>query len=161
MNDEVNDMERMRGKMADMERKGGCKGHHGRMKEKDGYMHVKESGMGFDETVERIREGLNEEGFGVISEVRVDRLFKEKLGVDMEPYVILGACNPRFSSQLIGIDINSGSFLPCNMLVYVKDGKTHVGLLLPTKAMSVTKNDELLKVTGEVEKILLNVIEKI
>jgi uncharacterized protein (DUF302 family) len=171
-------MKVMHGKMAGMKGKGkkggGCKGHgkgmgkghhgmHG-MKEMEEshkeYAYVREVKTGFDETVAKVKEELKKEGFGVLSEVRVDTLFKEKLGLEMEPYVILGACNPKFSSQLIGIDINSGSFLPCNIVVYVRDGKTYVGLLLPTKVMSITGNDELLKVAGEVEGILKGVIER-
>jgi uncharacterized protein (DUF302 family) len=79
----------------------------------------------------------------------------------MEPYVILGACNPAYSSELIGIDLNSGTFLPCNMVVYVREGKTYVSLLLPTVAMSVTGNKELLEVTEKVKEILMDVVDRI
>ena len=64
-----------------------------------------------------------------------------------------------YSSELIGIDINSGTFLPCNLVVYVKEGKTYVSLLLPTRAMSITRNDELLEVAGKVEEILQDVVD--
>ncbi|WP_324736454.1 DUF302 domain-containing protein [Thermococcus sp. SY098] len=179
MKGEMNEMEnggmKGHGKMGGMKgmkgkgkMKGGCKGkgHHGMhgMKGMEGqkeYSYLREVETGFDETVARVKEELKKEGFGVLSEVRVDRLFKEKLDLDMEPYVILGACNPKFSSQLIGIDINSGSFLPCNLIVYVKGGKTYVGLLLPTRAMSITGNDELLKVASEVEEILKGVVDRV
>ncbi|NJE31345.1 DUF302 domain-containing protein [Thermococcus sp. 18S1] len=171
-------MGKMKGNMKGMKgkgkMKGGCKGHskgmgkghhgmHG-MEEMEGqkeYSYLREVERGFDETVAKVKEELKREGFGVLSEVRVDTLFREKLGLEMEPYVILGACNPKFSSQLIGIDINSGTFLPCNIVVYVKDGKTHVGLLLPTRAMSITGNDELLKVASEVEEILKGVVDRV
>ncbi|QDA31386.1 DUF302 domain-containing protein [Thermococcus indicus] len=183
MKGEMNEMEKggmkdhekmggMKGMKGKGKMKGGCKGHgkgmgkghhgmHGMkgMEEQMEYSYLREVETGFDETVTRVKEELKKEGFGVLSEVRVDRLFKEKLGLDMKPYVILGACNPKFSSQLVGIDINSGLFLPCNLVVYVKDGKTYVGLLLPTKAMSITGNDELLKVASEVEEILKGVVE--
>ena len=91
----------------------------------------------------------------------MDELFKEKLDLDMEPYVILGACNPKFSSELIVIDMDSGTFLPCNLVVYVKDDKTYVSLLLPTKAMSITGNDELLEVAAKVEEILKGVVDRV
>ncbi len=65
----------------------------------------------------------------------------------------------NYSSELIGIDINSGTFLPCNLVVYVKEGKTYVSLLLPTRAMSITRNDELLEVAGKVEEILKDVVD--
>ncbi|ADT84373.1 DUF302 domain-containing protein [Thermococcus barophilus] len=165
----------MKGMKGKGKMKGGCKGHgkgmkgmgkgrhgmHGMEEPKKGYAYVREVETGFDETVARVKEELKKEGFGVLSEVRVDRLFKEKLDLDMEPYVILGACNPKFSSQLIGIDINSGTFLPCNLVVYVKDGKTYVSLLLPTKAMSITGNDELLEVAAKVEEILKGVVDRV
>ncbi len=184
MNGKMNEMKEkkgmhgkgMKGGMQGMKSKGkmqgGCKGHGKGMKGMGGkqkikgmnemngeYAYVRAVETGFDETVERIKEELKKEGFGVLSEVRVDSLFKEKLGLEMEPYVILGACNPNYSSKLIGIDINSGSFLPCNLMVYVTEGRTHVSLLLPTKAMSVTGNDELLEVAGKVEEILKGVVE--
>ena len=171
-------MEGMKGGMQGMKgkgkMKGGCKGQGKGMKGMGGkpgqgventeepqkeYAYIREVETGFDETVARIKEKLKKEGFGVLSEVRVDRLFKEKLGLEMDPYVILGACNPKYSSELMGIDINSGTFLPWNLTVYVKEGRTHVSLLLPTRAMSVTGNDELLEVAGEAEEILKVVVE--
>ena len=99
-------MEGMKGGMQGMKgkgkMKGGCKGHgkdmdgkHGRGMEKTEYAYVRAVETGFDETVERVKKELKKEGFGVLSEVRVDLLFKEKLGLEMEPYVILGACNPE------------------------------------------------------------------
>ena len=154
----------------------GCRGHgkgmkgmggkHGQRMEKTEepqkeYTYVRAVETGFDETVAKVKEELKKDGFGVLSEIRVDNLFKEKLGLEMEPYVILGACNPKYSSELIGIDINSGTFLPCNLVVYVKEGKTYVNLLLPTVAMSVTGNDELLEVAKKVEEILKGVIERL
>ncbi|WP_245610373.1 DUF302 domain-containing protein [Thermococcus celericrescens] len=153
--------------------KGNCKGHGKGMKghgmhgmeeaeeSKREYAYVREVETGFDETVEKVKEELKKEGFGVLSEIRVDRLFKEKLDLDMEPYVILGACNPNYSSELIGIDLNSGAFLPCNLMVYVKEGKTYVSLLPPTVAMGVTGNGELLEVAGKVEEILKGVVDRV
>ncbi len=146
--------------------KGGCKGHgkgmhRGHAMENEEYAYVREVELGFDETVKRVKEELKKEGFGVLSEIKVDELFKEKLDLDMEPYVILGACNPKFSSELIGIDMDSGTFLPCNLVVYVKEGKTYVSLLLPTKAMSITGNDELLEVAAKVEEILKGVVDRV
>ncbi|NJE85948.1 DUF302 domain-containing protein [Thermococcus sp. CX2] len=122
------------------------------------YVYKKETNLSFEEAVDKVKEELKKDGFGILSEIRVDELFKEKLGLDMEEYVILGACNPKFSSQLIRIDYDSGAFLPCNILVYVKGGKTYVSLLLPTRAMEITGNEELLKVAGRVEEILKRVV---
>jgi uncharacterized protein (DUF302 family) len=134
---------------------------HGMGEMEKGYTYTKMVGEGFDETVAKVREELKKASFGVLSEIRVDKLFKEKLNLDMEPYVILGACNPEFSSQLVEIDPNSGSFLPCNILVYVKEGKTHVSLTLPTIAMSVAGNEELIEVATKVEEILRDVVNRV
>lgn len=173
MNGKMNEMEKKGEMKGKGKMKGGCKGHgkgmkghgmHGteKMDEPKGeYAYVREVEAGFDETVEKVKEELKKEGFGVLSEIRVDKLFKEKLDLDMEPYVILGACNPNYSSELIGIDLNSGTFLPCNMVVYVKEGKTYVSLLLPTVAMSVTGNKELLEVAEKVKEILKDVVDRI
>lgn len=125
------------------------------------YVYKKETKLSFEEAVDKVKEELKKEGFGVLSEIRIDKLFKEKLGLDMEEYVILGACNPKFSSQLIKIDYDSGAFLPCNLLVYTKDGKTYVSIPLPTKAMEVAENEKLLKVAGQVEEILKKVVDKV
>lgn len=76
---------------------------------------------GFEETVERTREALKNEGFGVLSEIRMDEKLKEKLGVDFRKYVILGACNPPLAYKVVQEDINIGLLLPCNVIVYEAD----------------------------------------
>ena len=71
----------------------------------------------FDEVTERTREALKQEGFGVLSEIRLDEKLKEKLGVDFRRYVILGACNPPLAYKTLQEDINIGLLLPCNVVV--------------------------------------------
>ena len=158
-------------KKGDTKMKGECKAHEKKMKHVHGmsvvedleseYTYVKEVELHFEEVIERVKEELKKESFGVLSEICVDKLFKEKIGLEIEPYIILGVCNPNYSSQLISIDVNSGAFLPCNILVYVKDKKTYVSAMLPTKAMKITGNEELLKVSEQVERILKNVVDKV
>ena len=77
----------------------------------------------FDEAIERVRETLKAEGFGVLSEIRLDEKLKEKLGVDFRRYVILGACNPSLAYKTLQEDINIGLLLPCNVIVYEADDK--------------------------------------
>lgn len=124
------------------------------------YVYKKETKLSFEEAVDKVKEELKKEGFGVLSEIRIDKLFKEKFDLDMEKYVILGACNPKLSSQLIEIDYDNGAFLPCNLLIYSKDRKTYVSTLLPRKAMEVAENEKLLKVAGQVEEILKKLLIK-
>jgi uncharacterized protein (DUF302 family) len=82
------------------------------------YGYARDVDAGFDEAVERTREALKSEGFGVLSEIRMDEKFNEKLGVDFRKYVILGACNPPLAYKTVQEDINIGLLLPCNVVVY-------------------------------------------
>jgi uncharacterized protein (DUF302 family) len=75
----------------------------------------------FDTAVARTRQALADHGFGIVSEIDVAATFKEKLGVDHEPYLILGACNPGFARQVVGFEPSIGVLLPCNVVVRQAD----------------------------------------
>ena len=71
----------------------------------------------YAEAVERTREALAEQGFGVLSQIDVQATLREKRGLEMEPYVILGACNPDLAHRALDIDRSIGVLLPCNVVV--------------------------------------------
>ena len=77
----------------------------------------------FDEATERTRTALGKEGFGVLSEIRIDEKLKEKLGVEFRRYLSLGACNPPLAYRTLLEDIDIGLLLPCNVIVYEAEDK--------------------------------------
>ena len=118
----------------------------------------------FDEAIERVRETLKEEGFGVLSEIRLDEKLKEKLGVDFRRYVLLGACNPSLAYKTLQEDINIGLLLPCNVIVYEADDKDRsIVAAVDAEAMLsvVGKNAAMSKVANEVNERLRRAIEQV
>ena len=81
---------------------------------------------GFADTVVRVREALKDQGFGVLTEIDVQATLKEKLGEDMEPYLILGACNPPLAHRALAVDRRIGLLLPCNVVVRAEGDSTIV-----------------------------------
>lgn len=131
-------------------------------KQKYGFSRIVDAA--FDEATERTREALKEEGFGVLSEIRLDEKLKEKLGVDFRRYVILGACNPPLAYKTLQEDINIGLLLPCNVIVYEADDKDKsVVAAIDAKAMLsvVGENPAINEVANEVNDRLRRAIEQI
>jgi uncharacterized protein (DUF302 family) len=114
----------------------------------------------YEQAVERTREALASEGFGVLTEIDVRATFKKKLDADFRPYVILGACNPRLAYQALTAERDIGLLLPCNVVVYAADepGKSVVAILDPVKALSLTGNDTLQPLASEVRSRLERVL---
>lgn len=118
----------------------------------------------FDEARERTIEALKQEGFGVLSEIRLDEKLKEKLGVDFRRYVILGACNPPLAYKTLQEDINIGLLLPCNVVVYEAEDKSQsVVAAVDAKAMMsvVGESPALEAVTSEVNERLRRAIKQV
>jgi uncharacterized protein (DUF302 family) len=119
--------------------------------------------MPFDEAVERTREALSKEGFGVLSEIRIDEKLKEKLGVEFRRYVILGACNPPLAYKVLQEEIDIGLLLPCNVIVYEADdkGRSVVAAVDPLEMMSMITNPAVHMVATEVHARLQKVMGQI
>jgi uncharacterized protein (DUF302 family) len=92
----------------------------------------------FAETVERVRAALKDQGFGVLTEIDVRATLRDKLGEEMEDYLILGACNPPLAHRALGIDRQIGLLLPCNVVVRSDGGDTVVEALDPQVMVSVS-----------------------
>ena len=124
-----------------------------------GYGFRRELEMPFDQAVERTREALAGEGFGVLCEIDIKEKLKEKLGVDFRNYLILGACNPPLAFEALQEEIDLGLLLPCNVVVYEQDSKVAVGVIDAAKMMSVVGNENLNKTAQTVNDKLRRVIE--
>ena len=121
-------------------------------------------GVGFDAAVEKVRAGLMEEGFGVLSEIDIKEKLKEKLGVDFRRYVILGACNPPLAYKTLQEDINIGLLLPCNVIVYETEeaNRSVVAAIDAKKMLSVVEgNPTLDSVATEVNEKLKRVVDRL
>lgn len=108
----------------------------------------------FDQVVGRVRAALGEQGFGVLTEIDMRATMAEKLGEQMEPYLILGACNPPLAHRALSVDREIGLLLPCNLVVRTDGADVLVEALDPRIMMGVTGQEELGPIADEAgEKI--------
>jgi len=112
----------------------------------------------YGETIERVKELLKAEGFGVLTEIDVAATLKKKLGLDMPPYRILGACNPPFAHQAIEFEPQIGALLPCNVVVREEAGKTRVEIMDPQSVLQLVGRPEIAGIAEEVRKRLERVL---
>lgn len=116
----------------------------------------------FDATVERVTEALRTEGFGVLTEIDMQATMKKKLGVDMQKYRILGACNPPLAYQAIQAEDRIGLMLPCNVIVReASGGGTEVAAIDPVASMQAVDNPQLAQIGEQVREKLKRVIESL
>jgi len=122
------------------------------------YVFGKTVNLKFEQAVTRVTEELAKEGFGVLTEIDVAATLKKKLGLDMLPYRILGACNPRFAHQAIEFEPQIGALLPCNVVVRVEGGKTLVEIMDPRAVLQLVGRPEIATIAGEVRARLERVL---
>ena len=113
----------------------------------------------YERAVERTREALGTEGFGVLTEVDIRATLRKKLDVESRPYTILGACNPPLAHQALQTEPDVGLLLPCNVVVRaLGDGRTMVEALDPVKQLSVADAAQLGELASEVRTRMERVI---
>ena len=125
------------------------------------YGFVKKLNVDFEKAIKNVTENLKKAGFGVLTTIDVKEKFREKLGIDFKKYMILGACNPANARRAIEAEENIGLMLPCNVIVYEKNGGVTAAAIKPTIAMQMIDNPRLSTIAAEIESQLKQVIESL
>jgi len=119
------------------------------------------TGAHFDEIDARTRKALSAQGFGVLTEIDVQKTMKAKLDVDMPAYRILGACNPKMAFDAIGMEPRVGAMLPCNVILREVEGGVEVSAIDPVASMQAIENPNLHAVAGQVRDLLAKAVAAI
>jgi uncharacterized protein (DUF302 family) len=114
--------------------------------------------LSFERAASRVRELLKDEGFGVLTEIDVAKTLKEKRGIDFQPYLILGACNPDFAYEALKVEEQLGLLLPCNVVVTVHAGTTEVSAVDAEAMLGVVGKPSLVKIANDVDLRLRRVL---
>jgi len=123
------------------------------------YYFAKSLDLPFDQAVDKTVAALKAKGFGVLTKIDVQATLKEKIGAEFRPYVILGACNPKFAHQALQAEDKIGTMLPCNVIVQQRDGKTEVAAIDPVASMQAVDNAALAPIADQVRAQLKSAIE--
>ena len=116
----------------------------------------------FEAVIDQTTAILKTEGFGVLTEIDIQKAFKEKIDVDFKKYRILGACNPHFAHKALLAEDKIGVFLPCNIIVEEhENGDIEVSAVDPIASMGAVNNDALGGFALEVQEKMKSVIDKL
>jgi uncharacterized protein (DUF302 family) len=123
------------------------------------YFESKKVDYSYEDAVEKTKEALKKQGFGVITEIDMQAVFKNKLDKEIPSYIILGACNPDYAYQAVQAEDNIGLMLPCNVIVREdKEGIINVSVVDPLEAMKTVENKELEGMSIEVRDKLIKAL---
>lgn len=111
-------------------------------------------GLDYDEAVPKVKEAFKVKGFGTLTEIDVRATLREKLGHDMEPYLIIGACNPHLAHRALDAERQVGLLLPCNVVVRSGDAGVIVDALDPSIMVSVPDNPALAPIAEEAARLM-------
>jgi uncharacterized protein (DUF302 family) len=118
--------------------------------------------LDFHEAAARVRATLKDEGFGVLTEIDVQATLKDKLGEDIPPYLILGACNPPYAHRALQLEPELGTLLPCNVAVYEQqNGTTRVSGVDPVAMLGTVGRTDLEPIADEIQEKLERALQKV
>lgn len=114
----------------------------------------------FESVIDKVTEGLKDEGFGILTEIDVKETMKKKLDVDFKKYKILGACNPPYAYKALQAEDKIGTMLPCNVILQeIEAGVIEVAAVNPMASMQAVDNAELKEIAEEITDKLKAVID--
>jgi uncharacterized protein (DUF302 family) len=125
------------------------------------YGFSKKVDMSYEQAIEKVTAELKKEGFGVLTFIDVKETLKQKINVDFNKYAILGACNPLIAHKALQEEEQLGLLLPCNVIVYEKDGTTRVSIFDPMVMTWIIENDNMKPIATEVQERLQRVLKAI
>lgn len=115
----------------------------------------------FETVISRAEEALKKQGFGIISRIDIQDALKTKIGVEIRPYTILGACNPALAHEALKLEDKVGTMLPCNVVVQARGELTEVAAIDPVASMQAIQNPQLQQAAQEVRSRLQRVIHSL
>lgn len=116
----------------------------------------------FDAAVQRTTEALAQVGFGVLSDIDVAATMKKKLGLELAPYRILGACNPQLASRALAVEPQIGALLPCNVVLReLAQGEVRVEVMDPNAVLTLVDRPEVTALAGEVRGLLTQALQRL
>jgi len=116
----------------------------------------------FAQALEKVREALMQEHLGIISDVDVQAIFKNKIDKEIPAYHIYGACNPKMAERVLNSEPNAGALLPCNFIMRESDdGKVVVSFMDPVTVLGLCATEEPKRVADEAKEKLLRVVERL
>ena len=119
-------------------------------------------GITFEDAVARTKQALATKGFGVLTEIDMQKTMKARLDADIPAYMILGACNPGMAYEALKLEPRAGAMLPCNVIVReLEDGAIEVSAIDPVASMTAIDNDALKAVAGKVQDLLSEAINAV
>ena len=126
------------------------------------YGYQKKTSLTFDKVDNLIRESLSKVGFGIISEIDIQKTFKEKLDINYNRYTVLGACNPVLANEALKIEPEVGMLMPCNIIFWEnKDRSVTISVIDAEKQLRNTNHEDLIKIGQDVNKLLKEAIDAI
>jgi len=117
--------------------------------------------LSYEQAIEKVTEELKKEGFGVLTTIDVKETLKKKLDVDFQKYIILGACNPPFAYEALKAEEQIGLLLPCNFVIYEREGNTIVSAFNPSVISSISNNEKLKEISVKLNEKINKVLDSI